>query len=148
MVNEKSWKSVLEKAEHWRAVGVTEHYLSGSDLDAFPWHLVQEGGQAGGYVRHGIATKHRFTGVDPDSGMSFTWTVHLEKKDSNGHIAIQIDLDLFRSVYHRLPVGVRDAYAKSILTAVTKSEQQVSDWMRCCRQLAEENEAIRLILEP
>lgn len=82
-MTEKTWQEIVEKAEQYKALGQTEHYLSAWRQDAaMPWDFATKVEPGGGH-RLEVATDITVTAEHP-SGMNFRWSVEMEDRDANG----------------------------------------------------------------
>jgi hypothetical protein len=80
MLQNWSFKSATEKAEHLKAIGQNEIYLSEGEL---PYNLVTRC-EPGGSHRIDMSTSIWFYAEDKKSGLVFRWSFDIENREANG----------------------------------------------------------------
>jgi hypothetical protein len=127
-----SWRLCVQLAPHYLAVGQKELYLYDRETtNDMPWGFVSEAEPGGGH-RLDVATSVRIKAVHP-CGLTFAWSVDIEKREANGHGYYVIDMELVRRIIAYLPAEARDGfrtYLRTFANALTKNAteyRQVAD---------------------
>lgn len=98
----KSWKDIDAQAEHYKAIGQTEIYLSRYDgCEEYPWEFVTkcEGGSS---HRLDISTDINFYAKVP-SGLMFRWFHDIEPRSANGSGSYHIDTLGIKAIFPLIP---------------------------------------------
>lgn len=143
MARDMSYAKAMKNAKHLLALGQDTVYID-DDSDA-PWDKATEVECGGTYRFDGPVN---FYVIAHDGGLTFKWSVDMEKRDANGRGVSWFDKERLAIVARKLPTQARLALAaflaEKVLPDLTKRTGEIRaaldaqfDSERCVRDLIE-----------
>lgn len=130
-MREHTFAECAKLADHYKAIGMTDIYLSRAD-DEKPWIFATSVTAGGGYRLNGPSGVR--VRAEHPCGLSFSWCVDFEGKEANGSGVNQFDRDVMLGAAAKMPPKVRAMFAKflhdEVLEAVRKRTDEVRDALR------------------
>ena len=125
----KSYLEYLPLAEHYLAINSSDSiYLSGAygetdkELDCYPYEFTTSIRDGGSY-RWNMPVDYSFTAEV--GGLSFCWSLYLERGGSGASGSTKFNFDLFRQVSARLSPGMRQEFATQLTKNMALFDAQV-----------------------
>ena len=128
-MNDWTFDFAIKNAEHIRALGMESVYLR--DGSEKPWGLVTRM-QSGGSHRMDIDTTVRFY-ASHESGIEFTWSVDIERREANGKSSYYIDAAGMAGVAARLPKAPRDQFLRYLSNCAAKVREKGHEYLTTAR---------------
>lgn len=141
-VEEKTWKQYADLAQNYKAIGQTEIWLM-RDQEA-PWHLVTSMEDGASY-RLSIPVSISLSAQDPVSGLTFNWSLDIEKREANGRGSYMFDVERLRSVREQLPQNMRARFHDLLAVGAMAARKQADEYQKFAdeqRSMATELERI------
>lgn len=130
MIEQSTWKEIVDKADLYKQLGQTKHYLYRQPLSSYPWQFVTDC-EGGSSHRLEISTDVRFTALHP-SGLEFSWSVEIESAEANGHGYYCILVDTIISVFALLNDPAKRKFKKYLagcaLAVRAQSDKLFNHW--------------------
>lgn len=125
---ENEYGQAIKNAEHYIAIEQTNvHLLNTDDLSLLPWDYVTSV-NAGATMRLGIPTNIYLEAKHP-CGLTFSWSVNLEKNDANGTGTNKLDGKIFCDLASKLPKNAVEKFVSfledKILPDVQKRTSEI-----------------------
>lgn len=123
----KDWtyKDVKLRGEHFKALGVTEVYLSEGP---YPWSKVHKMAP-GGTHRLDIATSVWFYATDPKSGLELRWAFDVEGRQANGKGYYEIDQRGCSHIISLLPPIPKEQFRKYLVDCAKSIEKNAKEYL-------------------
>ena len=123
----KNWtyKDIKLKGEHFKALGVTEVYLSEGP---YPWELVSKI-TPGGTHRLDISTSVWFYGTDPKSGLELRWSFDIEDRQANGKGYYEINQKECCRILGILPPIPKGQFREYLIDCAKSIEKNAKEYL-------------------
>jgi hypothetical protein len=127
MTEFKEWtyEQVKKKAQHFKALGQKEIYLS---LEPYPWSLVTDL-KEGGTHRMDINTSIWFYATDPDNGLKLIWSFDIENRNANGKGYYEINQSECCRIMKLLPEKVKTKFKQYLMDCVKVIEKNAQEYL-------------------
>lgn len=121
----QDWKKIVEQAEHYKAIGMTEIslYMDKSDPIEPPYSFVTRV-EKGGTHRWNVSVSMSFFANHP-CGLTFRWFEDIEPKQCYGNLAM--DLDHWTSIKARVPESIIPQIQKAMQSFIEAMDKQAAE---------------------
>jgi len=126
-VDNLTYEKATANADALKSLGQTVIYLSRGGK--FPWHLATAC-EPGGSHRFEISTDARFSGKDPETGLTFNWNFDIEPLSANGSGQYQIDTEACINVIKKIKGSALTDFRKYLSDCTSKVKARGDEYQK------------------